>query len=790
MAFRKTIFSILIALLFLVLFIGCTTNPFPDPVTPATSDSVPTIRDTDNSPGHNLLGFFECRLDPDTEILEFVPLRYTQLHLNALRFMEPPPPVNVTLSNFAFVDGVIDVDVSLVHPFAGLDQFTGFDVCGIVITSGNITGFSDPDIVIAGEGETRLTNPDGLTRWWNPVEFPFNPETPVFGYIDGILGTPDSVADFSATLNGYKYHADSLDADDSVSDLDTSTRGSFSAGATNTRHYTIEIDSGLVFNYAVDALWAPPDNNPPVVPDDFPPDANREVPYFLEITITDNTLAYVPSTGTASGDLELDVTCYDWFDADQNTVRVEVPGVFDPVISDTPTGGTSTCATYHLVLSDPVLDSSDPIDVWVSAEKGTGYEGLLPGKPTSTWLPAIQASVTELTGEVVLIWNDEIPILHASSSDYNDIEAATISDGLGNTYVSFFYWFYWLNCWESHPLYVTSTDFGHTFGAAISPAFPMHDSMMGVLCSNNKYSLGSGGHAFMSCNGPDGQTIQATPPLSTTETSYAYNGTIVENAGEMLFTSTGNPMMFGDLGGTILMRMGDIPNIAGTGDWPDYIGTEYALVAEALINYVSVSRCTGLTSDGRAHLMFTHGGGCPFIRMVSSIDATCTSWDPAVSVFDGLAEVWVGGDNPGMWIDDNDGFHVVWAGEYWWDEFELMYGYSADGTDWNEMTSFTPLGKFPLDDGLNDTQIVMFDAFGETWQFICYETAGDVYCLYRNVNDEEFSDPIKVNDHPDAALPDIYPNGDTGVLFVYQADDGSGQSRSNVYCHLAEFVIQ
>ena len=162
---------------------------------------------------------------------------------------------------------------------------------------------------------TRLLNPDGYSRWWNPAEFPSNGT--IFGYTDGLLGAPDSVGDFSATLNGYKYFCDDLDdPDDPLTDVTLENRGLFSAGQKNVRHYTIEMgDEGLVFNYAVDASWVFPQGDPPwSAPDDFAPSANRPEAWFINVTEVENTLW---NDGTAGGgDLSLSIDVYDWFNAE------------------------------------------------------------------------------------------------------------------------------------------------------------------------------------------------------------------------------------------------------------------------------------------------------------------------------------------------------------------------------------------------------------------------------------------------------------------------------------------
>ena len=761
------------------------------PLSPPLTSSEVGDRAGETAPNHALLGLYTCRVDPLAQKLEMVPLREAMFHLNALRFVEPPPPLRILLSNLVIESGKVDVDVQFVHPFPGLDQYTGFDVCGIVITSGSISGFSDPDLVVAGEGDTRLTNPDGLSRWWNPREFPYNEDVKMWGYINGVKGLPDEIGHFTATLNGYKYHADGLSVYDDLTALDPQMRGAFSAGAGHTRHYTIELDAGMVFNYAIDACWFPPEGQPIEVPDSFSPSANREEPYLILTDVTDNTLWYDPSTGSGGGELGLDVHCYDWFDAWKLTVRVESPGVFNPVADGVPTGGGDVFSTYHVDISDPMLTSNEPVTVWVSAEADWDYQGLLPGKLTAAYMVPFEVDVaTSAQGnDIVLKWRPEGVIEHGSRIPFNDIDPALIINGAGDLLLSFFWWGqdapdHWYNC----PRFSTSTDHGHSFGWATFGQWQWHGvSPTKVLCWNGKFTLGSNGQAFHSYGAPCGHTLHPMPTFEPYTEAASHSGTVMEHAGEMLYTVEGYPMMFGDQGGTITMQRGDYPNQGGTGTWPVYEGTQYVLVAEGMPNWLSLSRSTGKTSDGLCRLIFWHPG-LPYIRMVSTTDISGQNWDEPRDVFVGLAEIWVGAKDPSLWIDENDGFHTCFAGEIWWGEYQLVYGYSPDGQDWDEATSFEYLNTVPVEDGMNDTQVVVFDAFDDTYIFISYESAEDVWCVYKKSQEKEFSEPIKVNEHAPARLPDIYPNGDVGAVFAYEADDGTGTGLTDIFYRLAEFV--
>ena len=332
-----------------------------------------------------LWGLWEFTANPDAATLDAVPMRNGSMHLNALLFLEPPALVYLTLESVQFNGNIIEADIGLQHPFLGLTKFTGFDVCGSLITGGSITGFTDTELIMAGDGDTRLLNADGYTRWWNPAEFPVNTGT-MFSYIDGLLGAPDSIADYNSTLNGYKYFADGLGPDDTLDTVVLANRGLFTAGQKNVRHYSIEMGAGgLVFNYAVDANWAfPTGEHPYEAPGDFGPGANRVEAWRVNITEIENTLGYDGDFG--GGHLLMEVDVYDWFDADFNTVSAESLSEIDQVTTGTPVSTGDGYATYELDLSGDDLTQDGNIDLLITvASDVTGYQGLLPGKTVSAY---------------------------------------------------------------------------------------------------------------------------------------------------------------------------------------------------------------------------------------------------------------------------------------------------------------------------------------------------------------------------------------------------------------------
>lgn len=770
----------LFTLMITLIVAGCSGN-----TAISTAPGVTGDNEGVSSANHAILGFWQMSADPVKGTLDVVELRETAMHLNALHFLEPPPQLYLTLeSTPVFSGNKLDVDIGLRHPFLGLNQYTGFDVCGIVITNGSVTGYTDPDIVIAGPGDTRLIDCEGLTRWWNPREFPPKPASPIQGYIDGLMGTPDSAAGFTATLNGYMYFADGLEIGLDASTVDPDKRGSFSAGQQNIRHYRIALDGGLVFNYAIDACWAMPKGSPIIVPDSFSPSANRPEPFFVFPWATSNTLWY--KDGDYGGSASFNISVYDWFDADLIKVTAECPGVFEPVSSSTPVDGGQNFSIYQIDITNPILSSNDPIYILFRAECNIkGYQGNLPGKPITTYAPLHRVFVDNNPPiQQSLIWHEEGLANSEGQPTNDDIEPALTIDGTGLLRLSFFWWYQDApDHWTNRPRFVTSDNAGLTFGPVQIGQWDYHGvSPTQVLCFNGKYTVGPNGQAWQSYNAPCGHTLHPNPTFAPYTAAASHSGTPIGHAGEMLYTSEGYPMMFGDNGGKIDMRRGDFPNEGGTGTWPVFEGTLYNLVNEG---WLSIVRSTGKTSDGICRLVYWKEGIDGPIRMLSSDDISGTSWTNESIIQDGAAEIWVGAHDPSLWIDEKDHYHVAYAGDTWMGTARLVYAYSDNGIDW---INYIVGNAVEFDDlELHDTGVVTINAFDEQYIFLVYEYKNEIWCQYAKPGEPpQFSDPIKVNMHYDATLPDLYPNGGSGVVFAYEAD-GDTATR-DIFYRMCEFI--
>ena len=391
--------SIIFVLIMIISVLpGCRDNPggvMAPELTPddATAAALPAT--------HHCLGYYRLMVDSDLTI-KAIPLRASSWHFNLTGILNSTMGVEVVSvpDEADPANGLFVFDITLTHPFETKSQFAGFDVKGILISPGTLAVgsllFSDAD-------ETRLENADGFTRWWNPTEFT---APGVFGYTDGIL--PHSPSGLlTATVNPYKMYADILGATDSLSlpagePLDGDRgRAVFSAGSSNTRRYYIRfpMDPGprVVFGYAIDCSWNPPDPNPPnEVPDDFPMNANQPEAWRVTVQPTVNTLYYdsdAASGGVGGGVLRLQINVNDWQGQALGNVQDEISAVriFAPELMGDGMDGnflneTSTEARYSADLTGTAVPTSSgetQIICRIGSSEGNYLQGAAPAPDAS-----------------------------------------------------------------------------------------------------------------------------------------------------------------------------------------------------------------------------------------------------------------------------------------------------------------------------------------------------------------------------------------------------------------------
>ncbi len=328
---RRTVFCLLSISLFLLLLVSCSSTS-----TNVTVGDLPVRESASGNTSHRLMGMWQFMWDPETQDLEYCQLRVSDMHLNVLGWLEPAPLLFLTLESdieYDHINNLITVDIGLSHPFAGLNEFAGFDVKGIVISRADlIDATPSRDLKMPGPNTLHLVNADGYSRMWNPDEFPYDPENDIFTYRDGMLGAPDDWANYDAQLNGYKYFCDGLGPGDPVSNMPFTNRGLFVPGTKNIRTYQLAMPQGLIFNYAVDASWEFPSGGAPwAIPDDYPISANSPEAYHI-----DYSLEGMMFSENAGSDLNLYITVYDHQPGSIQNVYVEAKDLYFDVAPNPP----------------------------------------------------------------------------------------------------------------------------------------------------------------------------------------------------------------------------------------------------------------------------------------------------------------------------------------------------------------------------------------------------------------------------------------------------------------------
>jgi hypothetical protein len=411
--------TILAAMVFLL---GCSGSSNPLSSSPLQANGG-SVRETGTN--HMLWGLWHVTIDPETLTAEASPLRTAEFTCNVTQFMQAPiSPTNMI--TFAFppggdpANGFFIVDVTLKHPFPGLYQYNGFDVRGVFMSFGTLSGEHDSSVMRAGPGDSTLLNADGYTRFWNSAEF--TSYNTIFGFTSGKLAPPLKP---SATINGYKYYADGLDPEAAVESLDPVDRGMFTAGSTNTRRYEIQFKMvggkvTLDFNYAVDASWEQPD--PSYAPDypkeAFSMSANCAEAYHL-VASDAGSDAYFVDGSNKGGEFKFDLEIFDhqgavnpggvpgevsaiWLESDVLPTPVDVLGS-----AAIKAGTTIASSIFEIELLSLDLTGSGPVGFLATVESSapTTYEPQIAGGSAFKYPDAPLAAYFTFTGTVL----DHVP---------------------------------------------------------------------------------------------------------------------------------------------------------------------------------------------------------------------------------------------------------------------------------------------------------------------------------------------------------------------------------------------
>jgi len=344
-----------------------------DPISPQPTDPVNSIQSYART---SLWGYYDVYIDVESKTVEIAQNRNAMFTANVVNFINSKPAnLGIQINNsFVGPDYIdVDVDVSITHPFPGLTQYNGYDVRGVFMGNGSASLISNPALIYAVDGadQTMLNDdsdgfggPDGYTRWYNLPEFSGG-GMPLFQYTQGSLASKNF--DPSATLNPYKYYADTLGATDDAFlwlNDNPSTSGVFSSGSTNTRNYYIRFPdaAGVRFGYAVIANWEGPEE------ENHPSNAPESVACDVE----DSSTVYYVDPGNNGGILRLDFSLFNW-DSQPSAITVESTVLSAPhqLTPDemSPVGGSEHYSTYHLEISADSVDGIEGNEYWIIASQ-------------------------------------------------------------------------------------------------------------------------------------------------------------------------------------------------------------------------------------------------------------------------------------------------------------------------------------------------------------------------------------------------------------------------------------
>ena len=351
-------------------FVGCSNSQ--NPATPGLTD----VRETSGTSGM-LWAYYDLYIDPEAQTVEAVLNRDVMMTVNIVKILNKnPSALGFAFNGTSVGPGYLDVslDLSITHPFAGNPGLNGYDIRGILCTTGTETMEINPDLIYPSLTASQLIlNADGYTRWFNPAEFTF---PGLFGYTVGIAQSKAFLG--TCTLNPYKYFAMGIQPGDDAFDYlmaNSDTSGTFASGATVTRTYEIRFaipQPGIQYGYAVMASWKG------LAPADHPANTDETVGFKAEVT-PDIWYSNPTSNG---GDLILDVTLFGWANQpEQIYIESTVLTTAHTFSVDemTPTESGPFWAKYHVDIPADDIMGTENQEFWVVAEHtALNYVGPLP----------------------------------------------------------------------------------------------------------------------------------------------------------------------------------------------------------------------------------------------------------------------------------------------------------------------------------------------------------------------------------------------------------------------------
>jgi hypothetical protein len=374
--------TLILAVVLLLAVVGCSNPSSLSGVTPDPDNaSVLTGKIARSSAMPYLGGIYNIYVSENGEV-SISSMRHADYAFNIVSLIDHPPfHIGVEVESLEHVGDHtnFNFNMSITHPAPGFTAVTAFDLCGIIMGNGNLNCPYDPSCGYSGN--MKILNADGYTRWMNRPEFQ-ELTVPIFGYTDGLAGTPGYSP--TAIINPYKYFADGLGATDNLHNFlvaNYPNRGMFSSTSTNTREYQLQFSdtTGFTFQYAILAHWAPNVNspNPPVnIPGDFPNEANAHEPVAIHVSNDTSTMWFNPTDIIGGGNFTADISVVDWHTQPNASDLMEAYTIY--LYSTAWTGGISPSmqttghgdnwASFHVnIPANPIAIGA--LEVWIAIQR-------------------------------------------------------------------------------------------------------------------------------------------------------------------------------------------------------------------------------------------------------------------------------------------------------------------------------------------------------------------------------------------------------------------------------------
>jgi len=305
------LYLLLVKVLIVVLAIAGCSGSTENPVNPSSQSGSSPGLTLDNPTARgagahtHLWGYYDLYFDLGSKSIDAVPNRDVMYAANVVQILNSNLAnleinVNDTPVGDSWVDA--DFDVTLNHPLPGMPEYNGYDVRGIFVGTGSSALHYGNGLRIASPMYDQImTNPDGYTRWFNPIEFG---TSGVLGFTKGTFQTKNYNP--NCVINPYKIFADELDVDDDVCEwlaANPDTRAVFTSGSFNTRNYYIHFpmpSPGANYGYAVLAAWEGEE-------EEYHP---ANAPEILACDVVDN----FDEASADKVDLSIDFSFYGWGD--------------------------------------------------------------------------------------------------------------------------------------------------------------------------------------------------------------------------------------------------------------------------------------------------------------------------------------------------------------------------------------------------------------------------------------------------------------------------------------------